>query len=107
MPPGHQPLGYARLMARRDVRPRGRRAAVTGGVALVAWLAGSIASPVGYAQPAPVPAADLSRARDLYRSAEAAMKDGRFDDAVRDYGVAYMLSKDPALLFKIAHANEK
>jgi hypothetical protein len=35
------------------------------------------------------------------------MKDGQFDDAMRDYGAAYELSKDPALLFKIGRANER
>jgi hypothetical protein len=94
-------------MPRRDPRPRGRRAPGAGAVAvaaLVALLGGSIAAPLGRAQPAPEPAID--RAKDLYKSAEAAMKDGRYDDALRDYGAAYELSKDPALFFKIAHANE-
>lgn len=35
------------------------------------------------------------------------MKDGRFDDAARDYGAAYELSKDPALFFKIGRANQR
>jgi hypothetical protein len=35
------------------------------------------------------------------------MKDGRFDDAARDYGASYELSKDPALFFKIGRANER
>src|SRR5262245_13563766 len=56
-----------------------------------------------YAQPS----TDVARAKDLYRSGEAAMKDGRFDDAVRDYGAAYELSKDPALFFKIGRANHR
>jgi hypothetical protein len=73
--------------------------------ALAALLWGSIAAPLGYAQPAPDAA--IGRAKDLYKSAEAAMKDGRYDDATRDYGAAYELSKDPALFFKIARANER
>src|SRR5258708_5601904 len=103
-------LGYARRMARRDPRPRsrrGRRAPGLSVVALPAALAGSITGPVSHAQPAPAPASDdIERARDRYVSAEAAMKDGRFDDAARDYGAAYELSKDPALFFKIGHALE-
>jgi hypothetical protein len=75
-------------------------------VVAAATLAGAITGPVSHAQPAPAPAAELSRAKDLYRSAEAAMTDGRFDDAARDYGAAYEASKDPALLFKIGRANE-
>ncbi len=73
--------------------------------ALTALLWGSIAAPLGYAQPAPDAA--IGRAKDLYKSAEAAMKDGRYDDATRDYGAAYELSKDPALFFKIGRANER
>jgi hypothetical protein len=91
-------------MLRGGLRPYGRRAPAAGTVVLTALLAG-MASPVGHAQPAPH--ADLDRAKDLYASAEAAMKDGRYPDAVRDYGAAYELSKDPALFFKIAHANER
>lgn len=72
---------------------------------LGALLGGSIPAPLGHAQPAPDP--EISRAKDLYKSAEAAMKDGRYNDATRDYGAAYELSKDPALFFKIAHANER
>lgn len=73
--------------------------------ALAALLGGSIAAPLGRAQPAPDAA--IGRAKDLYKSAEAAMKDGRYDDATRDYGAAYELSKDPALFFKIGRANER
>jgi hypothetical protein len=58
---------------------------------------------IGHAQPA----LDLTRAKDLYLSGEAAMKDGRFDDAARDYGAAYELSQDTALFYKIGHANER
>jgi hypothetical protein len=55
------------------------------------------------AQPAP----DLERARELYSSAEAAMGAARYDDAIRDYGAAYEISKDPALFYKIGVAHEK
>src|ERR1700759_5752670 len=83
-------LGYARPMSGRALPPAGRRARIVAVVA-GATLAGALASPVSHAQPAP--AAELERAKDLYRTAEAAMKDGRFEDAARDYGVAYAASK--------------
>jgi tetratricopeptide (TPR) repeat protein len=51
--------------------------------------------------------ADLARAKQLYQSAEAAMQDGRFDDAIRDYGAAYQASEDPALLYKLGRAHER
>jgi hypothetical protein len=85
-------------MARFRSRALGAAAAVAAAV-----LAGGIASPIGRAQPAP----EIERARELYQSAETAMKEDRFDDAVRDYGAAYELSKDPALFFKIGRANER
>jgi hypothetical protein len=82
------------------VRPSGVAA-----TALAALLGASIAPGLGRAQPAPD--SELGRAKDLYKSAEAAIADGRYDDAARDYGAAYELSKDPALFFKIARANER
>jgi hypothetical protein len=57
------------------------------------------------AQPAPAP--DFARAKVLYDSANTAMADNRFADAVRDYGAAYDITKDPVLFFKIGTANEK
>ena len=61
------------------------RAVASGVLAMLAALA-----VVADAQPA----ADLERAKELYRSAEAAMKEARYDDAVRDYGAAYELAKE-------------
>jgi hypothetical protein len=90
-------------MVARDPRLRGVRALGPAAVIAAALLAAGIAPPVSYAQTAP----ELERAKDLYLSAEAAMKDGRFDDATRDYGASYELSKDPALFFKIGRANER
>src|ERR1044071_3354531 len=76
-----------------------RRAAA----ALVAvWIVVALLVPTPRAQPA-----DVNRAKDLYVSAEAAMADGRYNDALRDYGAAYELTKDPVLFFKIGGANEK
>ena len=89
-------------MARRNPRPR-RRALGLGAVAVAAALAGALTPQAGRAQPAP----DLTRARDLYQSAQAAMNDGRYDDAARDYSAAYDLSSDPALLYKIGRARER
>jgi len=90
-------------MALRGLDGRGTRRRRFGAVVVAALVTGSVVLPVSHAQPAP----DLDRAKDLYRSAEAAMKDGRFDDAARDYGAAYESSKDPALFFKIGRANER
>ncbi len=80
-----------------------RPVAVATALALGAALTGAIGPPIARAEPA----SDLERARELYRSAEAAMQDGRYDDAARDYGAAYELSSDPALFYKIGHANER
>lgn len=79
-------MGYAHYM----------RAIVTG-VLVGALVAGAMA------QPAP----DFERAKDLYKSGEDAMKNGRFVDAARDYGGAYEITRDPVLFFKIGNANEK
>ncbi len=70
-------------------------------LALVLVVA-ALALPAG-AQPAP----DLERAKDLYLSAEAAMREARYDDAARDYGAAYELTKDPAFFYKLGSANER
>jgi len=94
-------------MFRRAPHACGGRAPGVGAVALAALLTGSIALPVTRAQPAAPSAAELSRAKDLYKSAEAAIAEGRFDDAARDYGAAYELSRDPALFYKIGRANER
>jgi len=90
-------------MVRRASRPRGARAPGVGIVIAAAVLAATIAQPISRAQTA----SELDRARDLYAAAEAAVKDGRVDDAARDYGAAYELSKDPALFFKIGRAQER
>jgi hypothetical protein len=93
----------------RAPRPRGFCALGFGGVVTAALLAGSISLPVSEAQPTQPtqPAPELRRAKELYQSAEAAMKNGRFEDAARDYGAAYELSRDPALFYKIGRANER
>lgn len=80
-----------------------RRARVPALIALAGLATAGLAPSVSHAQPA----ADIDRARDLYQSAEAAMKDDRFADAIRDYGASYELSKDPALFFKLGRAHER
>ncbi len=79
--------------------------AIACGVVIGALIGGSILPHTSRAQPAPAP--DLVRAKDLYKSAEAAVKDGRFLDAARDYGGAYEITRDPVLFFKIGSANER
>jgi hypothetical protein len=98
-------------MARRNPPPRPPRVVRLGtaavvvalGAAVVVALSGALTPPIARAEPAP----DLARARELYRSAEAAMRDGRYDDAARDYGAAYEVSADPALFYKIGRASER
>lgn len=68
---------------------------------LVALLARSAPA---RAQPADV---DLERARTLYEAATAAMTDGRYADAARDFAASYQLARDPVLLYKIASAQQK
>lgn len=67
-------------------------AAVVGGLAVTAL-----------AQSAP----DRERAKELYRSAETAMAAQDYASALRDYGAAYDLTKDPVLFYKIGAANER
>lgn len=55
-----------------------------------------------WAQPA-----DLSDAATAYRAGEKAMTAGRYEDAVRSYGAAYEISKDPVLFFKLGSALDK
>jgi hypothetical protein len=50
---------------------------------------------------------DFARAAELYKQAEAAMSAGRYADAAQDYAIAYDITKDPVLFFKIASANDK
>jgi hypothetical protein len=60
------------------------------------------------AQPAPPePNRDSAQAKVLNDSANAAVNEGRYDDAVRDYNAAYDITKDPILFFKVGVAFEK
>ena len=71
--------------------------AIAAGVLVGALFGSALAQP---SQP------DMDRAKDLYRAAEEAMKAGRFSDAVRDYGGAYEITRDPVLFYKIGSANQ-
>ena len=74
-------------------------------IVLAQPAAGSAGSPD---QAAPPPAApDFARAAELYKAAERAMADRKFDDAARDYGSAYEITRDSLLFFKIASAHDK
>ncbi|MEO8704655.1 MAG: hypothetical protein ABI867_31660 [Kofleriaceae bacterium] len=85
---------------------RGVAAGIVAGVIAASMLVaprGSIDT--SSAQPAaPV---DITRAKELYGLAEAAMTEKRFGDAARDYGAAYDITKDPVLFYKIGSANER
>ncbi len=77
--------------------------AVFAGVLIGLVVGGAALAPATRAQPAP----DLQRAKDLYVAAETAMTEGRYPDAIRDYGAAFDLTRDPILFYKIANAHEK
>ena len=55
------------------------------------------------AQPTP----DFARAKQLYDAASSELDKGAYSDAVRDFGAAYDITKDPVVFFKIGVANEK
>src|SRR5512134_1132073 len=50
---------------------------------------------------------DFNRAAELYKQAEAEMASSQYADAARDYAIAFDITKDPVLFFKIASANDK
>ena len=53
------------------------------------------------------PAPDFARAKQLYDAASSELEKGAFTDAVRDFGAAYDITKDPIVFYKIGVANEK
>jgi len=77
--------------------------AMFAGVLLGLVVGGAVLAPSSRAQPAP----DFARAKDLYLAAEQAMAEGRFTDAIRDYGATFELTHDPVLFYKIGSAHEK
>jgi tetratricopeptide (TPR) repeat protein len=48
----------------------------------------------------------VAQAKKLYTAAEAEVRISKFAEAAKDYTSAYELTKDPALLFKIASAHQ-
>src|SRR5262245_30155272 len=113
----------AHRIARSEARQRGRE--VNGSELLRPARAGSIepmrsilvasalvigaafAVGAGLGGTAHAQGADLSKAKEHYKAAEAAMAASRFSDAAAEYGMAYEITKDPVLFFKIATADEK
>lgn len=55
----------------------------------------------------PSPAPDYARAKQLYDTAQSELDKGAPADAVRDFGAAYEITKDPVVFYKIGLANEK
>jgi hypothetical protein len=74
---------------------------------LVTGLCAGLATLALVARPGAQPPPDFAQAKVLYDSATTALNDGRYEDAIRDFGAAYDITKDPVLFFKIATANEK
>lgn len=72
-------------------------------IGLATGLAGLAVRSDSLAQPAP----DFARAKQLYEAGASELDKGAFSDAVRDFGAAYGITKDPVLFFKIATSNEK
>ena len=69
-------------------------------------LAGVIAGALvgsALAQPAP----EVERAKELYAVARKALDEGRHADAIRDFGAAYDITRDPVMFYWIGNANEK
>lgn len=87
------------------------RAAMTGivGVSLLmcAGLTATSHAQPRDPEPGEAPAAGLDRAKALYRDAETALAAGRTSEAIRDYGAAYELTRDPVLFFKLGRAHEQ
>lgn len=62
---------------------------------------------IGSAAIAQTPAADIERAKELYTVARKSLDEGRHADAIRDFGAAYDITKDPVMFYWIGNANEK
>jgi hypothetical protein len=77
---------------------RGSHVALISGLALAICLGHPA---VVSAQP------DYEKAKEHYIDAEKAMKTGQFELAAREYAIAYEITKDPVLFYKIGTANEK
>src|SRR5690349_10165530 len=75
-------------------------------------IAGALALGVAGVAMAPAPAhaqapPDFKKAAEHYKAAEAAMAAELYLDAAREYAIAYEITRDAVLFFKIATANDK
>lgn len=73
------------------------------GPALYFWAGLATLAVRSEAQPTP----DFARAKQLYDAASSELDKGAYTDAVRDFGAAYEITKDPVVFYKIGVANEK
>ena len=73
------------------------------GPALYFWAGLATLAVRSEAQPTP----DFARAKQLYDTASSELDKGAYTDAVRDFGAAYEITKDPVVFYKIGVANEK
>lgn len=70
---------------------------------ILAGAALAVAATAGLAWAQP----DYKAAAEHYKAAEAAMAGGDFGAAALEYGVAYDITRDPILFYKIGQANDK
>lgn len=66
-----------------------------------AALALAVTAGLAWAQP------DYKAAAEHYKAAEAAMASADYNAAALEYGIAFDITKDPILFFKIGQANDK
>ncbi len=72
---------------------------------LAGVMAGVLLGSAAVAQ-TPLPA-DVERAKELYTVARKSLDDGRHADAIRDFGAAFDITKDPVMFYWIGNANER
>lgn len=63
--------------------------------------------PAAEAPPAAGAAPNYESAREHYQAAEKARQAGQFATAAREYGIAYDITRDPVLFFKMGEAYDK
>jgi tetratricopeptide (TPR) repeat protein len=64
--------------------------------------AGDMGAPAHAAEPEAV-----ARARELYKSGERAFKEGKYEEALRDWDTGYQLSNRPLFLLNMGHAERR
>ena len=84
----------------RDAPIAGRLRAMLGRGVLLALVLVAAARPAA-AQP------DYEAAKKHYQAAEKASAEGRHAQAAREYGIAYDITKDPVLFFKIGNSYDR